>query len=244
MANEFLSLFKEKKPIIAVLHGVKGTDEEVMAKTVRELDIFERCGIDGVLVENYFCTPEQAEMVLAYVEKNHGSMAFGINLLDDDPLNFELARKYNCDFMQVDSVCGHLTVEDDIPFEKFIKEEIARTKAKLIGGVRFKYQPYLSGRPLDVDLALGIERCHAMAVTGEGTGMATATEKVEEFRKIIGDFPLVVAAGVTLDNIDEQLAIGDAIIVGSYLKEGGDVKNPVSEENTMRFMDAVRRIRG
>ena len=42
----------------------------------------------------------------------------------------------------------------------------------------------LSGRPLDVDLALGIERCHAMAVTGEGTGMATATEKVEEFRKI------------------------------------------------------------
>lgn len=244
MENKFLSLFKEKKPIIAVLHGVKGTDEEVMEKTKRELDIFERGGIDGVLVENYFCTPEQAEMVLAYVEKNHGSMAFGINLLDDDALNFELARKYNCDFMQIDSVCGHLTVEDDGPFGEFIQMERERTKAQLIGGVRFKYQPYLSGRPLDVDLEIGVGRCDAMAVTGEGTGMATDTGKIIEFRKLMGDFPLVVAAGVTLDNIDEQLAIGDAIIVGSYLKEEGKVENPVSEENVKKFMDAVRRIRG
>ena len=242
--SEFLDLFKNPKPLLAMLHGVKGTDAEVLECMKVEFDIYQRNGVDAVIVENYFCTPEQMEMSLEYVMKNKGDVVVGNNLLDDVKGNFALARKYGTAFMQEDSVCGHLTLEDDAPFEAYIKDEIAKTPAKLLGGVRFKYQPYLSGRPLDVDLKLGMERCHAIAVTGEGTGMETSVSKIQEFRDICGDFPLVVAAGLTMDNLVPSMTIGDACVVGSYLKDGHDAHGRVNEEYVKEFMEGLKRLRG
>ncbi len=43
-------------------------------------------------------------------------------------------------------------------------------------------------------------RCDAIAVTENATGQETSMEKIELFRKNLGDFPLVIAAGVTLEN--------------------------------------------
>ena len=51
----------------------------------------------------------------------------------------------------------------------------------LLGGVRFKYQPVHSGRTLEEDLRIGMERCDAIVCTGEGTGIPTPLGKVEEF---------------------------------------------------------------
>ncbi len=39
--------------------------------------------------------------------------------------------------------------------------------------------------------------------------LTTPTEKLEEFKKMLEDFPLIVGAGVNLDNIHEQLRITD-----------------------------------
>ena len=44
-------------------------------------------------------------------------------------------------------------------------------------------------------------RCDAIVVTQDATGQETPMEKINEFRKIIGDFPLVIGAGMTADNL-------------------------------------------
>ena len=45
---------------------------------------------------------------------------------------------------------------------------------------------------------MGMQRCDAIVVTGEGTGMNTSIgENPGSSRDLMGDFPLVVGAGLT-----------------------------------------------
>lgn len=113
----------------------------------------------------------------------------------------------------------------------------------ILGGVRFKHQPILSGRSLEEDLRLGMQRCDAIVVTGEGTGMNTSIEKIRQFRDLMGDFPLVVGAGLTAQTVPEQLSVGDGAIVGSTFKEGRKAKGEVCKAYVEEFMEQVRKLR-
>jgi predicted TIM-barrel enzyme len=113
----------------------------------------------------------------------------------------------------------------------------------LLGGVRFKYQPVLSPRSVEEDLQVGMERCDAIVVTGKGTGLPTELDKIKYFREIINDFPLIVGAGLNLDNCIEQLSIADGGIVGSYLKEGHIDSGYVSPIYVNVFAEKVKSLR-
>jgi membrane complex biogenesis BtpA family protein len=75
------------------------------------------------------------------------------------------------------------------------------------------------------DLARGTAFCgaDALVVTGAHTGSATAPADVAAARE--AGLPVVVGSGVTPDNVGSLGA--DALIVGSWLKVGGDWRNPV-----------------
>jgi len=48
---------------------------------------------------------------------------------------------------------------------------------------------------------------------------------------------------VTLENLPGVLATADAVIVGTSLKDGGDIWNPVDRDRAHAFMEAARAIR-
>ncbi len=110
----------------------------------------------------------------------------------------------------------------------------------MLGGTRFKYQSVRSGRTLEEDLTISKGRCTAVVTTGDGTGIMTPTEKLVEFRKLLGDFPLVVGAGVTDENVGEQLLYADAVIIGSWMKEKHKAENEVCEAYVQAFMQRVK----
>jgi predicted TIM-barrel enzyme len=143
--------------------------------------------------------------------------------------------------MQVDSICGHLTPADEKGYFDMVDRYRADGRVAVIGGVRFKYQEYLSGRSLAEDLAIGRRHCDAIAVTGSGTGVDTDTAKIREFRQHLGDLPLVIGAGMTVATIKEKLALADAAIVGSTFKDTRKDTGEVSQAHVMEFMDTVRR---
>ncbi len=240
MQNRFLSVFNHKKPIIGMLH-LKGNDPDlVVANAYHEALLMVKNGIDAVIVENYFGTAEDVERVLRFFRYNHAGFVYGVNVLHDDAKNFRMAIEYDVPFLQIDSVAGHLEPQEDIEFGEFIKKNREEYKGAVIGGVRFKYQPYKSGRTLEEDLKIGMERCDAIAVTGEGTGIVTPSEKLKEFREIVGsDFPLVVAAGVTPDSFRDQHAYSDGIVVGSYLKDTYTDIGDVDPEHVREFVTAI-----
>lgn len=197
-------------------------------------------GADAVIVENYFGDYEDMETVLQAFCREKVNFIYGVNALHNDALGFELAKKYGASFIQLDSVAGHLPPEQDEAFGRDIAQWRADYNGFVIGGVRFKYQPYLSGRSLEEDLAIGMTRCDAIAVTGEGTGKMTPMDKIRDFRRIIGDFPLVVGAGMTPESCAQQFSVADAAIVGSYFKQGYVDDGFVDPSHVRTFMQQVQ----
>lgn len=239
---KFLEIFSEPKPVMAMLHLKGDNREERLERCLKEAAIYAENGVDAMIVEDYFGDEGDVEAALQLLQGK--GYCLGVNVLDNLPRSYELAEQYGAAFIQADSVSGHLAPEDDPAFAEMVAGYRARGDIGVIGGVRFKYQPVLSGRSLEEDLRLGMERCDAIAVTGVGTGSDSPTEKIAEFRAVCGeDFPLVVAAGVTPENAAEKLEVADAVIIGSALKDTGKDTGDVSPEKVREFMDAVRAIR-
>ena len=106
----------ETKPIIAMLHLKGDSDEEIMERMIKEAEIYYRNGIDAVMVENYFGDTENCVQALEYLRQNMPDKLYGVNILGDYKTAFELAEKYGADFVQIDSVCGHLKPEKDFAY--------------------------------------------------------------------------------------------------------------------------------
>lgn len=181
------------KPIIAMLHMKSGKGKNALLRMQIETDIYIKNGVNAVLVENYFGDMKDCEQGLAWLQKNRPDVCYGVNILGGYEHAFYLADQYNADFIQIDSVCGNLRPKQDAVYE----EELNCMREKyphiqVLGGVRFKYQPLRSGRTLKEDLEISRKRCTAVVTTGDGTGIMTPTEKLIEFRELLGDFPLVV----------------------------------------------------
>ena len=239
-SGTFSEYMKSRKPVMGMLHLKGGSEKAVLDRAKREIDIYLECGVDALLVENYFGSTEDCERVLRHLHKSLPESLYGVNILGDYRTAFRLSGEYGAKFIQLDSVCGHLPPAKDAEFAEDLDELRSRGDAAVLGGVRFKYQPVLSGRSVGEDLRLGMQRCDAVVVTGEGTGIATPIGKVEEFRGVVGDFPLVVGAGVTIDSVAESVPLCDGMIVGSWFKYGHSVYEDVCRGHVRSFMDRVR----
>jgi len=242
--NEFLNLFEKQKPIIGMLHlGRKSTHEEALNLTKYEIDSYLENGINGVIVEDYFGDLKDVQQTLKYLHQFRDNIIYGLNYLRDYKTAFKLAMEFNVKFIQIDSVCGHLPEYKDQEFENELNELRNYANIPLIGGVRFKYKPYLSGRTLEEDLLLGMHRCNGIVVTGSGTGIETPLDKIKLFREILEDFPLIVGAGLTLDNCIDSLSVADAAIVGSYIKNNHRDDGIVSPENVRKLIQKIDTLR-
>jgi predicted TIM-barrel enzyme len=240
-ANDFLSTFSNPIPIFAMLHlkGDSSADKLDIAR--RETKILWESGVDAVIVENYFGSTDDVIAVCQWLTAEVPEVVFGVNILKDEKRAFEVANSFGARFIQLDSVAGHLPVAADVEFGDWLNGERARSDAFVLGGVRFKYQPYLSGRPLTEDLLIGRSRCDAVVVTGEGTGLQTPTDKTAQFRAVLGaEFPIVIGAGVTPESCARDLADANAVIVGSYLKDSHTDTGDVDSDHTLKFVRAIR----
>lgn len=239
----FLDLFPRPKPIMAMLHLKGDNRDDILSRAVREADIYAAGGVDAMIVEDYYGDSTDVERVLAVLARERPHYIIGVNVLDNFAKSYALAAQYGAKFMQVDSICGHLTRANESAYFAMIDSYRRGGSVAVIGGVRFKYQPYLSGRSLAHDLALGRQYCDAIAVTGSGTGIDTDMQKIHEFRAILGDFPLVIGAGMTVAQVAGKLAVADAAIVGSTFKDTRKDSGEVSAAHVQEFMAAVDQLR-
>lgn len=239
----FLDTFDHAHPVFAMLHLKGDTPTRRLEIAKREINVLWESGVDAVIVENYFGDVDDVVAVCAYLNSDAEDVVFGVNVLNDDWRAFSIANECGARFLQLDSVAGHLPEGQDSGFTSRLEEERANSSAYVLGGVRFKYHPHLSGRSLKEDLLLGAERCDGIVVTGKGTGLETPLDKIKAFRSIVGDdIPLIVGAGVTSQNCAEQLAVADAVIVGSYLKNTHADTGDVDGSHALEFVQAIREL--
>ena len=239
MNNKFYEVFGHQKPVIGMIHTNSDSEMTMLELAQREIEIYLQNGVYP-LVEDYYGSEEDCEKVMAWIHSEHPEAIYGVNMLGDYSVAFELAEKYGAKFIQIDSVCGHEEPSEDILFAKDLETYRMKSNAIVLGGVRFKYQPVLSGRTLKEDLLLGAERCDAIVCTGSGTGISTPMDKVKDFKTHLGDFPVIVGAGVTLDTAKQTFIEADGAIVGSWFKYMHEAYDMVNEVYVKDFMAEIR----
>ncbi|MDR1795129.1 MAG: membrane biogenesis protein [Erysipelotrichaceae bacterium] len=244
--NSFEKLFVKKKPILAMIH-LKGENRNAKLERAKlEIGQYYQAGVDAVIIEDYFAAPGikgVLEEVLAYLHKEYPANIYGVNVLDNFHRSYELAALYGAKFLQVDSAAGQLPSYLDVPYGKMIQAYREAGEVLIFGGVRFKYQPVLSGRSIKEDLEIAKARCDAIVVTGPGTGIDTDQSKLLEFKQLLGDFAMLVGAGVTIDTVRDKLAVADGAIVGSAFKDTGKDSGDVDPKRVLDFMKIVQEIR-
>ena len=240
--SDILTRLKKKKIVMGMLHLKGESDIEIMERVKREYDAYVTGGVDGVVVENYFNTFDSIRLALEYLAPLHGPVALGVNCLRSESMGLELALEFDTDFVQLDSVVGHVEPRDEPTLSAFSRLWRRRYSGYVLGGVRFKKQPVLSDRPLSEDLAIATSRCDAVCVTQDRTGQETSVEKIREFREGLGSFPLLVSAGATPENVARGLAHADGIIAGSYFKDIYEANGEVCLAHVRELVDAVARI--
>ena len=241
--NLLKKVFGVTKPLIGMLHLKGESDEDVVRRAKHEIDLFINNGVNGLVVENYFGNYYQMRMVLEYLSNRYPDFPYGVNSLNFDSLGFDLAREFNAKFVQLDSVVGHIKPRDEASMEAFMHQQRSKSEFVVFGGVRFKYQPVLSEKTVEEDLIIAKDRCDAVVVTGNATGEETAIDKIKLFRQTLGNFPLIIGAGLTPNNAREQLRYADGAIVGSYFKDGHNDSGEVNQEYIRKLVKTFEEIR-
>jgi hypothetical protein len=80
----------------------------------------------------------------------------------------------------------------------------------------------------------------ALVVSGPATGAATPLGDLKRVRAAVPDVPLLVGSGVTADTVAELLSLADGAIVGTDVKQQGDVRRPVDGARVARLVAAAR----
>lgn len=234
--NKFKNLFRIEKPIIGMIHLAGETKKEKIKRALEELSIYEEEEINGAIIEDYHGDYEDVCETLKESSKKF-KIIKGINILSDPYSSFKLICKFDAKFVQFDSVQNK-----DLNLNKYKLLRENYNEIIVLGGIRFKYIKQ-TGCSLKENIEEGMLNCDAIVTTGEGTGIETPIEKLRDFRDILQNFPLIVGAGVNLDNLCEQLDVTDGAIIGSYFKPNNNTYLKVDRKKVRDLMDLVKQLR-
>ncbi len=223
---------KFNKSIFGMIH-LYGTSP--VERALEEIQIYQEEGLQGVIVENYHGSTDDVITVLRNLKDV--KIEIGINILPNEyELAFELAEQYGS-FIQMDYISGRYEKNTYLDVDHYMSYRNKYPNVSVLGGVWPKYYRPVEGSDLKEDLTKAKMLCDAIVVTGSGTGMETPIDKIKTFREIVSDFPLIIGAGVTSDNI-ENLEVADGAIIGSYFKNG-NTTSKVDRELVKLFMNKL-----
>ena len=82
----------------------------------------------------------------------------------------------------------------------------------------------------------------ALIVSGTSTGSQPSDDELEATKAAAGMTPVFVGSGVTARNIETLGAQADGFIIGTALKEGGEVDKPVDASRVAELISAWKRL--
>jgi len=233
--TKFNQLFPVQKPIIGMIHLAGASEGEKVNRAIEDFTIFEEEGIDGAIIEDYHTRSLMTvQRTVTELCRRRNKVIIGVNYLQDPILSFPVAQQSNLGFVQIDSVVG--------PEDTYKTYREIYPMVTVLGGVGFKYAPE-TGKTAQQDLEQGRSRCDAVVTTGSGTGIETPLEKLQQYKEILGNFPLIVGAGVNPSNAYDQLSIADAVIVGSSLKPDNNTQLPVDRSRVRDLVSIIKSLR-
>lgn len=267
--RKFDKIFKTKHPVIGMIHvkALPGTPkfqhnrEAIIAEALEEAKIYNKCGIDAIMIENMHDIPYQKNDVgheissimslIAYLVKQETKLPIGIQILAGaNKAALAAAKTAGIDFIRVEGyVFGHLADEGYIDSQAAellrYQKQIDATNIAVFTDVKKKHSSHALTADLDIgEIANASEffLSDAVIITGKHTGLTADLNEIKTVRSNT-KLPLIIGSGVNLDNLSDYLEISDALIVGSYFKKNGHWENALDPDRIVQFMERSNRVR-
>lgn len=246
---------------LAALPGAprfSGSIVNIIKKAIADARVYESCGFDAVIVENFGDSPFYPGRVppetiaaltaAACALRAEIQIPLGVNCLRNDGVSaIAIAAAANLQFIRVNVLAGAAVADQGIVVSE--AHEVLRARARLAPNVQIfadvhvKHAAPLAPRPVEEDAADLVERAgaDALIVSGTRTGFAPDSAAIEKVVNAIGRrAPVLIGSGLTLANSGELLKVASGAIVGTSVKAGGKTTNPVDR---VRAAALVRRLR-
>jgi membrane complex biogenesis BtpA family protein len=172
----------------------------------------------------------------------------GINVLKNDARSaLAIATAVDARFIRVNVHAGAVVADQGIvqsdAYATLRDKRLLGADVQLFADVQGKHAVPLGPVELEQEARDLVHRglADALVVTGRATGEPTALGDVKRVRDAVPRVPILVGSGVIPETIADTLALADAVIVGTSLKHGGDVRKPVDPARVKALVAAVLR---
>jgi membrane complex biogenesis BtpA family protein len=268
--KKFQEIFRQSKPVIGMIHvaALPGTPRyggflnEIVDKARREARVYFEAEIDAVMIENMHDAPYLKTSVGPEIVATMTAVAVAVrNELAHKPVGVQIlagankaalavAQAAQLDFIRAEGfVYGHLADEGYIEccageLLRF-RKQIGAEQVAIFTDIKKKHSSHAITADVTIeDTAHAAEffMSDGVIVTGTATGEEASIKEIRTVKAKI-EIPVLVGSGVTYDNLQTYLSLSDAMIVGSYFKEGGVWSNELDVDRLARFMDKARQLR-
>ena len=243
MSREVFSIGSET--VIGMVHclplpttaGFDGDYQKILDQAVQDAVTLQKAGVDAVIVENMGDTPFSALLNKAQMAaltaatmavKKAVQIPVGVDAaFNDCEANIAIAAITGASFIRVPVFVDTVIFTDGViyPCAKKCMEyrkAMGKEEIKVFADVQVKHAHMLLSH-------ITVEQSAKEAVDNGADGIIVTKNVVK--------VPVFAGSGVKAENIKEQMQIADGAIIGSSLKEGGVLSNPISYDLAKNVLD-------
>ncbi len=258
-------LASHPKTLIGVVHlrplpgspRWQGNLEAVLELAVKDAEAYERGGAHALFVENFGDVPFTKtsvgpETVAAMTAAGRAvrqavKLPIGFNVLRNDArAALAICAACSGSFIRVNVHTGAMLtdqglIEGDAYHTLRFRAAIC-PGTEIFADVHVKHAVPLGDWNIEDSARDTMERglADALIVSGSGTGMATDVADVQRVRSACPRAKILLGSGVTLENARVYLNVADGFIVGTSLKLGGKLANPVDSKRVAELVKAMK----
>ena len=256
---------KHHKLLIGVVHlqplpGAprwRGDMESVIEFAVNDARAYERGGAHAVFIENFGDVPFTKGSIAPETLAAMAAAGRAIRQAVDLPIGFNVLRNDAraalalcavCDgaFIRVNVHTGAMLTDQGLiegnAYETLRYRHRVCPGAQIFADVHVKHAVPLGNWSIEDAARDTVERglADALIVSGAGTGLQADLADVERVRRTAPTTRILLGSGTTLANVRDFLPAADGFIVGSSLKLGGKLSNPIDPKRVAALARAIR----
>lgn len=261
--NEKQILTAHGKTVIGMVHclplpgtaGFGGDYGRILQCAIEDAVTLERAGVDAVIVENMGDTPfgalldtaQLAALSAAAMEVRRAvTIPIGIDAaFNDCKASLAIAGITGADFIRVPVFVDTVVFTDGtiMPCAKKCMEyrkQLGLSHVKILADVQVKHAHMLLPQ-ITVEQSAreaAANGADAIIVTGSEIGVETPIDMVARVKKAVS-LPVLAGSGVNASNIRKQMETADGAIIGSSLKKGGILTNPIDYGLVREVMEGL-----
>jgi len=230
----------------------------IVERAVEDAILLEESGFDALLVENYGDAPFFADRVPPITVASLARVVAAVRAAVDVPVGVNVLRNDAIAALSIAAACDARFIRVNVLSSMMYTDQgpivgqaarVARLRASLdpeievLADLFVKHATPPPGLRLE-DAATDL-RDRGMAdgiiISGRGTGLPADEDLLHQVRQAVPDTRLLVGSGVDKESVASVLRTADGVIVGTAIKEDGDVNRPVDPARARALVQAARR---